>query len=146
MPSINEIAKEIPLPIWLCWGLSIVVFTASTISAVQEHRPGTQLIATLPLAGFLFFLFSAGLILYSANDGIKRRKEHRKEIARWKGEMAGLRAYQHGEFFDWHPESIDEMIGYLDRCIKANKPPQNLTPIFLFLAKEIKNAQEGKSR
>ncbi len=151
MEPINKILKEIPFPIWLCCGTSIFAFVAGTIGAMHGNTPRAKaLLAILPTTGLVVLLFTMGLIFYSANDSIGRRKEQDQEMTKWKKEMAATKIFLNKEKaekmpeLDWRLLTIEGIIGYLDQSIKMGHEPKELVPITLFLAKEIQSLRERK--
>lgn len=149
MQPINEILKEIGLPIWICWGVSIFAIAMAFIYAASRKGAEASWLSVLPLPGAIFTILLMGMIIYSANDSIKRRKAWNQEKARYDGELAAIRAVPVLEekktvTLDKRLQSIDGIIGYLDQSIKMGQEPKDLSPILLVLAKEIKSVRDGK--
>src|SRR6185503_3907070 len=92
MQPLNEILKEIGLPIWICWGASVFAIVMAFICAASRKSTGVSWLSVLPLPGTVFAILMMGIIIYSANDSIKRRKAWDQERARYAGELAAIKA------------------------------------------------------
>jgi hypothetical protein len=90
-----------------------------------------------------------GMIFYCENNTLKTRKEFERETAMREGEIAAIKRSPILEEtktvgLDYRLQSIDGIIGYLDQSVKMDHTPENLTPIVLYLAKEMKKIRDGK--
>ena len=140
MQPISEIIKEIKLPIWICWGATLLFCVIYTIEAIfNKNTQVKSLFLAIPIQGLIALIIGMGLIFYCANDSLawkKELKEYRKPWSEQKKDtVRGL---------DWRLQSIEGIIGYLDQSIKMGHEPEKLVTIMLFLAKEIKNIQDAK--
>lgn len=93
MQPITEILRDIPFAVWLCLGSSFALLAAGTVVSMSGDTSGPKtLLAAMPIKGLVVLLFSMGLIFYSANDSIGKRKKHEQEMAKWKKELAVMKA------------------------------------------------------
>ncbi|MBS0605866.1 MAG: hypothetical protein JSR57_02850 [Verrucomicrobia bacterium] len=148
MQPLNEIVKEIGVPVWICFGFSFFLIVMTIIGAASEKTPAMPWVSVLPLTSIVTVAIMMGMIFYCTNDSIKRRKAWNQEKARFAGELAAIRSAPVLEekktvALDKRLQSIDGIIGYLDQSIKMEHEPKDLTPILLALAKEIKNVRDG---
>lgn len=65
---------------------------------------------------------------------------------RWQNSHHLLWKKKQQSSLDHRLQSIEGVIGYLDQSIKMGKEPKDLTPIMLFLAKEIKTIRDTQLR
>lgn len=149
MQPFNEIAKEIGA-FWIFLGIfAFFLGLAVVIALCSERSVGKAFPTELPIYGIITFVVTVGLIFYSANGSVKRRKESDQARALYLGQLAAQRSSPLLEekstiTIDKNVQSLDGIIGYLDQSIKMGKEPKDLTPIILVLAKEIKNVRDGK--
>jgi hypothetical protein len=149
MQPINQILKEIGLPIWICWGFSIFGILVVTIYSLSIKNTEASWFSVLPITGMLSLIITMGMILYSANDYVKRKKSWAEERERHAGELIAIRSGPVLEerktvTLDKRLQSIDGIIGYLDQSMKMGQEPKDLTPILLALSKEVKNIRDRK--
>lgn len=150
MQPIYDILKEIPFPVWMCWGFGLFVFGMAVKQSLHKRASGSKtLLSTLPIQGMTVFIIAVGMTLYFSNDSAKRKKEERQRRARWQGELAAIKASpliveKKTVALDSRLQSIEGIIGYLDQSVKMEHEPQNLTPILLVLAKEIKKIRDDE--
>lgn len=144
MQPINEILKEIQLPTWICWGLSIFASAAGIMSAIQTGGGEPKKIcAEMPVAGLICQFLVMGMIFYFANDAVGRKKERAQELSKLKAETAAIQAARNEKIMgktldlDCRLQSLEGIIGYLDQSLKMSHEPKQLTAIVLFLAKRI---------
>ncbi len=151
MQPISEIFKEAGLFTWIFLGISSVAITMVVIGAVKMKREDGMgsWVSVIPFHSITFVLVVVGMVLYCANDSVKRRKEFDQQRKMYEGQLvarqaAPLMEEEKSVALDRRLQSIDGMIGYLDQSIKMGQEPKDVTPIMLFLAKEIKNIRDGK--
>lgn len=149
MQPLNQIIKEIGIPVWICWGFSAAAIVMAIICKVSGKSREESWLSVLPLPGILVLSLTTGMIFYFANDSIKSRKKWDQERAMHNGELAAIRGSPVLEetkpvTLDRRLQSLEGIIGYLDQNIKMEQEPKNLTPIMLFLAKELKTIRDEK--
>lgn len=150
MQPLNEILKEIGLPVWVCWGTSaLIIVVAIVASAPWKGAEAKTWLSVFPLQGFIALVLTMGMIFYCSNDSVKRRKEWEQSKSLYAGQLAAIQASSLIEekkeiSLDRRLQSIEGIIGYLDQSIKMGQEPKALTPIMLSLAKEIKTIRDKK--
>ena len=150
MKTIIEILKEVGFPFWIMLGALSFGIAILIICAVKARgKARKSWFEGLPLAGPIFALIMVGTMLYFANKDVKRKKAFDERKAMHLGEMVAIQSSplmeeEKSVALDKRLQSVEGIIGYLDQSIKMGRAPQDLTPILLFLAKEIKTIRDER--
>lgn len=88
----KEICRSIELPIWICWATSVVIMLTLALASIFTSNRHTKMVfISSAFMVLISIAIGVGLIFYSANDMLKRHKNHEEEMKYWKTELETMK-------------------------------------------------------